>query len=81
MTIHMQLRREDSYESHGFWGGGVQRVREQRGFKVGQGPRRRNIPILLSKSDEYNPRNALAPTWLPNLKYKFPKQNYKICKN
>jgi hypothetical protein len=35
---------------------------------------------LLSKSEIYNPRNALAPTSLLNLKYKFLKQNYKICK-
>ncbi len=35
---------------------------------------------LLSKSEIYNPRNALAPASLPNLKFKFPKRDYNICK-
>jgi hypothetical protein len=30
-------------------------------------------PTVLSKSEIYNPRNALAPASLPNLKYNFPK--------
>ncbi len=36
---------------------------------------------LLSNSEIHIPRNALAPTLLPNLKYKFPKQKYKILKS
>ncbi len=36
---------------------------------------------LLSNSEIYIPKNALAPTSLPNLKYKFPKQKYKILKS
>jgi hypothetical protein len=35
---------------------------------------------LLNRSEIYNPRNALASASLPNLKYKFPKWNYKINK-
>jgi hypothetical protein len=37
--------------------------------------------ILLSKSKIYKPRNALAPASLPNLRYNFPKQKYKIIKS
>ncbi len=33
------------------------------------------------QSEIYIPRNALAPASLPNLKYKFPKQKYKILKS
>ncbi len=36
---------------------------------------------LLSNSEIYIPRNALAPASLPNLKYNFPKQKYKILKS
>ncbi len=39
-----------------------------------------SFTTLLSKSEIYNPKNALGPASLPNLKYKFPKWNYKICK-
>ncbi len=39
------------------------------------------IYALLSNSEIYIPRNALAPAALTNLKYKFPKQKYKILKS
>jgi hypothetical protein len=35
---------------------------------------------VLTRSEIYNPRNALASASLPDLKYKFPKWNYKIHK-
>ncbi len=38
------------------------------------------ITTLLSNSEIFIPRNALALASLPNLKYKFPKQKYKILK-
>jgi hypothetical protein len=39
------------------------------------------LATLLSNSEIYIPRNALAPALLWNLKYNFPKQKYKILKS
>jgi hypothetical protein len=36
---------------------------------------------LLSKSEIYNPRIALAPALLPNMKYKFPNGIIKITRS